>query len=141
MEHEITKAPRYIFQAYHVAETLKLKTLEPALAMSATTRTSTKLIYQDGEASFIFVYSFGALIFFNVEPARQTAFIEKLKAIIGTADPFPPPDDVAALEAAGVAVVRYEGAEHGFVHDPERPAHRADDAADAWRRVLEFVAG
>ncbi len=62
-------------------------------------------------------------------------------AIIGTADPFTPPDDVAALEAAGVAVVRYEGAEHGFVHDPERPAHRADDAADAWRRVLEFVAG
>ena len=29
-------------------------------------------------------------------------------------------------------IVVYEGADHGFVHDAERPAHRADDAADAW---------
>jgi dienelactone hydrolase len=35
--------------------------------------------------------------------------------------------------------VRYEGAEHGFVHDASRPAHRADDAADAWRRVIAFL--
>jgi dienelactone hydrolase len=32
-----------------------------------------------------------------------------------------------------------EGAEHGFVHDAERPAHRADDAARAWERALEWV--
>jgi carboxymethylenebutenolidase len=62
-------------------------------------------------------------------------------AVIGTADPYTPPDDVAALEATGVEVVRYEGAEHGFVHDAERPAHRPDDAADAWARVLAFLAG
>ena len=30
-------------------------------------------------------------------------------------------------------------ADHGFVHDPDRPAHRAADAADAWNRVLEFL--
>ena len=55
-------------------------------------------------------------------------------AIVGTVDQWTPPDDVAAAEAAGVTVVRYEGADHGFVHDDSRPAHRADDAADAWRR-------
>jgi len=60
-------------------------------------------------------------------------------AIIGTADSYTPPDDVQALEAAGAEVVRYEGAEHGFVHDPSRPTHRSDDAADAWRRALEFL--
>ncbi|MGH9244936.1 MAG: dienelactone hydrolase family protein [Acidimicrobiales bacterium] len=60
-------------------------------------------------------------------------------AIIGTADRFTPPDDVDALEAQGVTVVRYEGAEHGFVHDPARPAHRPDDAADAWRRAIDFL--
>ena len=49
------------------------------------------------------------------------------------------PTDVAAAEAAGVTVVRYEGADHGFVHDPIRPAHRADDAADAWRRAIAFL--
>jgi len=60
-------------------------------------------------------------------------------AVIGTADIWTPPADVEALEAAGVEVVRYEGAEHGFVHDASRPAHRPDDAADAWARVLAFV--
>ena len=62
-----------------------------------------------------------------------------LLAIIGTEDPFTPPDDVAALEAAGAVTVVYEGADHGFVHDPDRPAHRLDDAADAWARVIEFL--
>lgn len=60
-------------------------------------------------------------------------------AIIGTADIWTPPDDVAALEATGATIIRYEGAEHGFVHDPERPAHRPADAADAWRRAIEFL--
>jgi dienelactone hydrolase len=60
-------------------------------------------------------------------------------AIIGTADPYTPPRDVDDAEALGVSVVRYEGAEHGFVHDASRPAHRADDAADAWRRVIAFL--
>ena len=62
-----------------------------------------------------------------------------LLAIIGTEDPFTPADDVAALETTGAVVVSYEGADHGFVHDPVRPAHRAADAADAWARVVEFL--
>ncbi|HBU01093.1 MAG TPA: hypothetical protein DEB20_00725, partial [Acidimicrobiaceae bacterium] len=60
-------------------------------------------------------------------------------AIIGTADHFTPPQDVAEAEALGVAVISYEGAEHGFVHDASRTAHRADDAADAWRQVVNFL--
>lgn len=59
-------------------------------------------------------------------------------AIIGTNDPYTPARDVDDLEAAGATVVRYEGAEHGFVHDASRPAHRADDAADAWARVAAW---
>jgi carboxymethylenebutenolidase len=61
--------------------------------------------------------------------------------IAGTVDPWLPAEDMAALEAAGVEVVRYEGADHGFVHDPSRPTHRAADAADAWARVLAHLAG
>ena len=60
--------------------------------------------------------------------------------LVGTSDSFVPVEDIDALEAAGAEVVRYEGAEHGFVHDPSRPAHRPEDAADAWRRALEFLA-
>lgn len=61
-------------------------------------------------------------------------------AVVGGRDDFTPGRDIDDLEAAGATVVRYPEAEHGFVHDPSRPAHRADDAADAWRRVREFLA-
>ena len=60
-------------------------------------------------------------------------------AIIGTADHFTPPQDVADAAGLGVVIVSYDGAEHGFVHDASRPAHRPEDAADAWRRVEEFL--
>jgi carboxymethylenebutenolidase len=62
-------------------------------------------------------------------------------AIVGTADRWTPPADVAALEATGATVVRYEGADHAFVHDPDRPVHRPADAADAWSRVLAWLPG
>lgn len=65
----------------------------------------------------------------------------EVMAIIGTEDVWTPAEDVEELVRADVDVVRYEGAEHGFVHDPDRPAHRADDATDAWDRALQFLDG
>lgn len=66
---------------------------------------------------------------------------DRVLAIIGERDPYTPPDDVAALEATGVTVVRYPDAEHGFAHDAARPAHRADDAADAFARARRWLLG
>jgi carboxymethylenebutenolidase len=61
-------------------------------------------------------------------------------AIVGERDVWTPPADVAELEALpNVTVARYPDAEHGFVHDPDRPAHRPEDAADAWERVVAFL--
>jgi carboxymethylenebutenolidase len=62
-------------------------------------------------------------------------------AIVGTDDGYTPPDEVDALEATGAGVVRYVGANHGFAHDPNRPAHRPDDAADAWARAIAWLKG
>jgi carboxymethylenebutenolidase len=59
--------------------------------------------------------------------------------LAGTADPWVGADGLAALEDAGVEVVRYEGADHGFAHDPSRPAHRPGDAADAWSRAIAHL--
>ncbi len=64
---------------------------------------------------------------------------ERVLAIIGERDPYTPPDDVTALEATGVSVVRYADAEHGFAHAPERPAHRPADAADAFQRAQTWL--
>jgi dienelactone hydrolase len=64
---------------------------------------------------------------------------ERVLAIIGDQDPYTPLDDVVALAATGVHVVRYPEAEHGFAHDPSRPAHRPDDAADAFARTHDWL--
>jgi len=66
----------------------------------------------------------------------------KVLAIVGGRDAITPPEDVEALRALGdrVEMAFYPEAEHGFVHDPARPAHRPDDAADAWARVFAFLA-
>jgi carboxymethylenebutenolidase len=65
-------------------------------------------------------------------------------AIFGGKDPWTPPDDIEALRFAwqdrdDCEIVVYPEADHGFVHAPDRPAHRPDDAQHAWRRALEFV--
>jgi len=61
--------------------------------------------------------------------------------LCGTEVTFVPVADLDSLEAAGATVVRYEGAVHGFAHDPSRPTHRPDDAADAWTRAMAFLNG
>ena len=71
--------------------------------------------------------------------ASQTDGACPVLAIVGTEDQWTPERDVAELEASGASVVRYPDADHGFVHDPARPAHRPDDAADAWKRALAFL--
>lgn len=73
--------------------------------------------------------------------ALAAGHAERVLAVIGTADPYTPPDDVEALTATGASVAAYNGAEHGFVHDPDRPAHCADDAADAWARAGDWLWG
>lgn len=64
---------------------------------------------------------------------------DRVLAIIGELDTYTPPADVVALEAAGVHVVRYPDAEHGFAHAPDRPAHRPNDAADAFQRAHTWL--
>lgn len=65
----------------------------------------------------------------------------KVLAIIGTKDPYTPAADVATLRTTGCTVVEYTGAEHGFAHDAARPAHRKDDAADAFARTRAWLVG
>src|SRR4051794_12643580 len=78
------------------------------------------------------------------EPLETAADVCPTLAIFGGADAFTPPEDIEALRSvwanrSDCDVVVYPDADHGFVHDPDRPAHRPDDAADAWNRVLTFL--
>ena len=63
-------------------------------------------------------------------------------AILGGQDKWTPPGDIEALERlSNVEVAFYPEADHGFAHDADRPTHRTDDAADAWRRATGFIKG
>jgi carboxymethylenebutenolidase len=78
------------------------------------------------------------------DPLDVVADVCPTLAIFGSADTWTPEADIEALRAAwrerrDCEVVVVDGAGHGFVHDPDRPAHRADDAAACWVRALEFV--
>ncbi len=65
--------------------------------------------------------------------------------LFGDQDASIPVDDVeqlrTALDAAKLDtdIVRYADAGHGF-HCDQRPDYRAEDAADAWRRALDWFA-
>ena len=82
----------------------------------------------------------------TVEPLDVAAEMCPTLAIFGTADPWTPPADIDALRAAwqgrsDCEIVVVDGADHGFVHDPERPVHRAAEAAACWERAIGWVLG
>jgi carboxymethylenebutenolidase len=79
-------------------------------------------------------------------PLDTAAEVVPTLAIFGGVDALVPPSDVDALRAAwsdrpDCEILVYPEADHGFLHDPARPTHRPEDAADAWERVLAFLRG
>ena len=68
-----------------------------------------------------------------------SGYPERVLAIIGALDPYTPPEQVTELFESGVTVCEYPQAVHGFAHDATRPAHRTEDAADAFARTQEWL--
>jgi carboxymethylenebutenolidase len=80
----------------------------------------------------------------RIDPLAVAAEMAPTLAIFGSNDSFTPAADIEALRAAwsgrtDCEIVVVEGAEHGFVHDPDRDAHRPEDAARVWDQALQWV--
>jgi carboxymethylenebutenolidase len=80
----------------------------------------------------------------RIDPLSVAAEMAPTLAYFGSNDPWTPAADIEALRVAwsgrdDCEIVVVDGAEHGFVHDPDRDVHRADDAEHAWRRTLDWV--
>lgn len=71
----------------------------------------------------------------------RSGHADRVLAIIGAKDPYTPPADVEQLRSTGSSVQVYVDAEHGFAHDTARPAHRVDDARDAFDRTKDWLLG
>jgi carboxymethylenebutenolidase len=80
----------------------------------------------------------------RIEPLEVAADMVPTLAYFGSNDPYTPAGDIEALRAAwsgrtDCEIVVVEGAEHGFVHDPDREVHRPEDAARAWEKTLQWI--
>ncbi len=82
----------------------------------------------------------------TIEPIAVASRMCPTLAIFGSADPYTPPADIDALrtewrDRPDCEIVVIDDAEHGFVHDPDRPAHRPADAAECWDRAINWLVG
>ena len=82
----------------------------------------------------------------TIEPLAVADQMCPTLAIFGSADNWTPAADIEALRAAwsgrtDCEIVVVEGADHAFVHDPDRPVHRAADAAECWDRAINWIVG
>src|SRR5262245_28664051 len=82
----------------------------------------------------------------TIEPLAVAGEMCPTLAFFGTADPWTPAADIEALRTAwsgrgDCEMVLIDGADHGFVHDPERDVHRAADAAACWERAISWILG
>jgi carboxymethylenebutenolidase len=80
----------------------------------------------------------------RIDPLTVAAEMAPTLAYFGALDPWTPAADIDALGAAwsgrtDCEIVVVDEADHGFVHDPDRDVHRADDAARAWEHALQWV--
>lgn len=64
---------------------------------------------------------------------------ERVLAVLGGKDKWTPPSDIEALRSTGASIAFYPEADHAFAHNPENPAHRAGDAADAFERARVWL--
>jgi carboxymethylenebutenolidase len=80
----------------------------------------------------------------HTDPLDLVADVCPTLAIFGSNDGMTPANDIDALRTRWSSrddceIVVVDGAEHGFVHDPDRPAHRADDAAAMWHKAITWM--
>jgi carboxymethylenebutenolidase len=71
--------------------------------------------------------------------SASPAETSKVLAIAGTLDPYVSEEDLLALEAIGAHTRRFPGASHQFMHDPDAPSYRPDDATAAWANAVEWL--
>jgi carboxymethylenebutenolidase len=90
------------------------------------------------------VINYGHLV---TDPSSVEGIQASILGIFGGQDRGIPVEDVKKFEAMlkekgkKVDVVIYPDAGHGFENPNNKAGYRADDAADAWKRIVNFFAG
>lgn len=94
MEIRANPAQPYRIKAIHIAEKLRLKDLRERFSRAPMEFSNYELVLHYGEDSFLFVYNYGAVVFFNVPEdvqEKELALIQDFRApsdISRTSDQF-----------------------------------------------------
>jgi uncharacterized Rmd1/YagE family protein len=101
----------YVFHAYHLYETFKLREIARLFEEEAVSRSATKLVYRDAPDSCFLIYRFGSIIFFNVGTERRETIIGRLKGVVGEKPDMVTSEDFAVeLSDDGRCAVGFEQA-------------------------------
>ncbi len=76
----------YKFHAYHLTETLRLKEVSALFEQAVVSRSANKLVYQVADHAYLFIYRFGAVVFFNVDENEQKRVISTINEYISRQD-------------------------------------------------------
>lgn len=73
------EAPVYRFNAYHLAEALKLKEIAKLFDLKPAVLNPNRLVYELSENCYCVFYNFGSVVFFNVDTEVQKTTLERIK--------------------------------------------------------------
>ncbi len=72
----------YTFNAYHLAEALKLKEIAKIFELKPHLFNPTQLVYELAENGYCLFYNFGSVVFFNVDETVQKTTLERIKEFL-----------------------------------------------------------
>lgn len=82
-------ATSYLMQAINLYDSINIKNVRTVLSGKVIDSTPQEMQLQFGENSYLFVYRFGCLVFFNMNNSEVDSVISKLRATLGNGLPNP----------------------------------------------------
>src|SRR4051812_6736846 len=76
----------YSVNAFHLTDKLKLKEIGPLIEVSPLLLSIWEAVFKLSEDSYVFLYNFGSVVFFNVGEERQKIILDKVKRATATTD-------------------------------------------------------
>lgn len=99
----------YRFQAYHLAEALKLKGVAKLFDLKPMVLNPNRLIYEFSPNGYCLFFNFGSVVFFNLPESLQKIIFEKLRGMAPTAaDPKMGDSFLMEVEKKGKNTVTFD---------------------------------
>lgn len=76
----------YLIKAIHLAERIRLKDLREKLSSSPVEFSNYEMVIRYTDDSYLFIYNFGSVVFFNVPEDLQTLEIGRIQEVLQTQD-------------------------------------------------------